>query len=38
MVVWRRKVRFYVQGVTDCEVVLGWERCVYVDMDVDWDV
>jgi mannosyl-glycoprotein endo-beta-N-acetylglucosaminidase len=32
------KVRFYVQGVTDRGVVLGWERCVYVDVDVDWDV
>ena len=31
----KRKVRFYVQGVTDCGVVLGWERCVYVDVDVD---
>jgi mannosyl-glycoprotein endo-beta-N-acetylglucosaminidase len=34
----RGKVRFYVQGVTDRGVVLGWERCVYVDVDVDWDV
>jgi hypothetical protein len=31
MMVWG-KVRFYVQGVTDCGVVLGWERCVYVDV------
>lgn len=32
------KVTFYVQGVTDRGVVLGWERCVYVDVNVDWDV
>jgi mannosyl-glycoprotein endo-beta-N-acetylglucosaminidase len=32
------KVRFYVQGVTDYGVVLGWERCVYMDVNVDWDV
>jgi mannosyl-glycoprotein endo-beta-N-acetylglucosaminidase len=32
------KVRFYVQGVTDRGVVLRWERCVYVDVDVDWGV
>jgi mannosyl-glycoprotein endo-beta-N-acetylglucosaminidase len=34
----KRKVRFYVQGVTDRGVVLEWERCVYVDVEVDWDV
>jgi len=31
------KVRFYVQGVTDRGVVLQWDRCVFVDVDVDWD-
>ncbi|KAF8075804.1 glycoside hydrolase family 85 protein [Lyophyllum atratum] len=29
-----RKVRFYVQGVTDHGLVLGWERCVFVDCDL----
>jgi mannosyl-glycoprotein endo-beta-N-acetylglucosaminidase len=33
----KRKVRFYVQGATNCSCV-GGERCVYVDVDVDWDV
>ena len=34
----KSKVRFYVQGVTDRGVLLEWDKCVYVDVDVDWDV
>ena len=26
------KIRFYVQGVTDCGEILKWEKCAYVDV------
>ena len=34
----KKKVRFYVEGVTDRGVVLRWERCAYAEMDLDLDV